>query len=46
MSVTSMKSQADITMNVRVIVAKKNQNGQIEVKTEKRFKNTATRLMT
>lgn len=42
----SMKSQADVTMNVRVVVAKKNQNGQVEIKTEKRFKNTATRLMT
>ena len=40
-----MTAQADVTHNVRVLVARE-RNGRLERVSEKRFKNTATRLMT
>ena len=37
---------AEVVHNVHVIVGKPLPNGKLEVKTNKRYKNTATRLMT
>ena len=41
-----LSSQADATLNVRVVVGKPEKNGTIQIRTDRRFKNTATRLMT
>ena len=42
----NIASQAYTMLNVRVVVAKKDELGKIQVVSEKRFKNTATRLLT
>ena len=39
-------SQAKVLLNVRVVVGKPDKNGRIQVRRDKKFKNTATRLMT
>lgn len=39
-------AQSNIALNVRVVVAKPGKNGIESIKSETRFKNTATRLMT
>lgn len=41
-----LASQAKVLMNVRVLVATKDESGQVHVVSEHKFKNTATRLMT
>lgn len=43
---TKLSSQAEAVLNVRVVVGKPQPDGSIKVSTDKRFKNTATRLMT
>lgn len=43
---TRMSSQAETVLNVRVVVGKPQPNGALKVRIDKRFKNTATRLMT
>lgn len=39
-------AQADVTLNVHVIVGTPDANNRIRIRDERRFKNTATRLMT
>ena len=46
MSEKLLASQAQVLLNVRVVVGKPDANGRIQVRTDRRFKNTATRLMT
>lgn len=41
-----LSSQAKVTLNVRVVVGTPDADGRINVRTDRRFKNTATRLMT
>ena len=41
-----LSSQAKVIMNVRVVVGTPDADGRIKVRTDRRFKNTATRLMT
>ena len=41
-----MISRAHLTSNVRVVVGKIDANGKLHVRTQQRFKNTATRNMT
>ena len=43
---TKLSSQAETVLNVRVVVGKPQPDGSIKISTDKRFKNTATRLMT
>ena len=43
---TNLSSQAEAVLNVRVVVGKPQSDGSIRVSTDRRFKNTATRLMT
>ena len=43
---TKLSSQAEAVLNVRVVVGKPQPDGSIKVSTDRRFKNTATRLMT
>lgn len=43
---TKLSSQAEAVLNVRVVVGKPQSDGTLKVKTDRRFKNTATRLMT
>lgn len=43
---TNLSSQAEAVLNVRVVVGKPQPDGSIRVSTDRRFKNTATRLMT
>lgn len=46
MSENILASQASVILNVRVVVGKPDADGRIQVRTDRRFKNTATRLMT
>lgn len=41
-----ISSQAHVAMNVRVIVGKQHEDGSIDVRVDKKFKNTATRFLT
>ena len=41
-----LSSQAKVTLNVRVVLGTPDADGRINVRTDRRFKNTATRLMT
>lgn len=43
---TNLSSQAEAVLNVRVVVGKPQPDGSIRVSTDRRFKNTATRIMT
>lgn len=43
---SKISSQAEVTMNVRVVVGRPEPNGKLSIRTERRFKNTATRFMT
>lgn len=41
-----LSSQAEAVLNVRVVVGKPQPDGHLQIKTDRRFKNTATRFMT
>ena len=43
---TDIHENARLTHNVHVVVGKPRPDGSIEVSTDRRYKNTATRLMT
>lgn len=42
----NLASQAQVYLNVRVVTGKPNADGSLDIRTDRRFKNTATRLMT
>ena len=46
MSLDKLISRANLTSNVRVVVGRIDENGTLHVRSQQRFKNTATRLMT